>query len=156
MELLNKKRQKEIWLNQLEKPYNFVSPFDGEAFVCILFNNDPIISNDEQNKISDDLIASNCRYAVCAGYDCSSWDDSIDWAYISTDENYEPPDDSMVMTTWHDDETVNDIMFFGLNNTNFDDHDFHKYLILFIGAKDGLKEEVEKTIQNEWIELNKC
>lgn len=111
----------------MNKPYNFVSPFDGEAFVCIIFNNDPIISNDEQNKISDNLIASNCRYAVCAGHDCSSWDDSIDWAYISTDENYDPPDETFVMPTWHDDETVNDIMFFGLNNSNFDDHEFKRY-----------------------------
>ena len=151
MEMLNKKGLKEIWLNQLDKPYNFVSPFDGEAFVCILFNNDPTISNDEQNNISDDLIAANCRYAVCAGYDCSSSDDSIDWAYISTDENYDPPDETMVMTTWHDDETVNDIMFFGLNNTNFDDHDFKRYLVLFIGHKNGLKEELKIAIKNEWV-----
>ena len=52
--------------------------------------------------------------------------------------------------------TVNDIMFFGLNNTNFDYHDFKKYLVLFIGTKEGLKEEIEKAIKKEWIELNKC
>ena len=55
------------------------------------------------------------------------------------------------MTTWHDDETVNDIMFFGLNNTNFDDHDFKRYLVLFIGHKNGLKEEVKIAIKNEWV-----
>ena len=77
-------------------------------------------------------------------------------AYISSDENYDPPDETMVMTSWHDNETVNDIMFFGLNNTNFDYHDFKKYLVLFIGTKEGLKEEIEKAIKKEWIELNKC
>jgi hypothetical protein len=156
MDLLNKKNQKEIWLMQLDKPYAFLYPFDGEAFVCILFNNDPFISNEEQNKISEDLVASNCRYAVCAGDDSSSWDNSIDMAYISTDENYDPPDDTMVMTTWHDDETISDIMFFGLNNTNFDYHDFKKYLVLFIGSKEGLRDEIEEAIKNEWVELGKC
>ena len=107
-------------------------------------------------KISNDLIEANCRFAVCAGSDCSNRDDSIDMAYISSDENYDPPDETMVMTSWHDNETVNDIMFFGLNITNFDYHDFKKYVVLFIGTKEGLKEEIEKAIKKEWIELNKC
>jgi hypothetical protein len=108
---LNKKGRKEIWFYQIDKPYVFRSPFNGEFFVCFLFNNDSSIPNDDQNQISKDLISSNCRYSVCASYNCSSWDNSIDMAYISTDENYDPPNETMVMTTWHDDETTDDIIF---------------------------------------------
>ena len=146
MKLLEKKDEKEIWLNQIKKPYKFISPFDGDAFVCILFNNDPSILNEEQNSISDELIAVNCRYAVCAGINCESLHDAIDWAYIFSSKNFSPSTETMVMTTWHENESIDDIIYFGLNCTNFDHHNFRKYLILFIGIKDGLEEEVKKSI----------
>lgn len=154
MKLFIKKEQKEIWFCQLDKPYDFTTPFSDEPFVCILFNNEQFICNDDQNKISDGLVLLNCRCAVCAGYNCSSWDDSIDWAYLSTDEDYNPPDETFIMTTWHDREPIEDIIWYGLNNTNFDDIVFNKYLILFVGFKKGLKKEVERAIINQWIELD--
>ena len=156
MKLLDNHESKEIWFSQLVKPYNLSDSFDGEPFVCIIFNNDKIISSGDQQLISEKLVSLNCRYAVCAGCDCSSWDDSIDFAYISTDENYDPPEDTLVMTTWHEDESVSEVMFFGLNCTHFDDHDFKKYLVLFVGQRDGLLDQVKKAIKSEWVELNKC
>jgi hypothetical protein len=38
-----------------------------------------------------------------------------------------------VMTTWHTGESVEDVVFFAFNLTNFDEHDFRKYLVLMIG-----------------------
>jgi hypothetical protein len=156
MELLATKDQKEIWLLELDKPYNLASAFNDMEYVCILFNNDPDISNEDQNRISDQLVRSGCKYAVCAGFNCSSWDDSVDLAYLATDENYDPPDETFVMTSWHENESAEEIIFFGLNGTNFDDHYFNKYLVLFVGHKKDLKNEVESAIQTQCIDLKKC
>ena len=39
----------------------------------------------------------------------------------------------MLMTTWHNEESVEDVAFFAADCTNFDEHDFRKYLILIVG-----------------------
>jgi hypothetical protein len=38
------------------------------------------------------------------------------------------------MTTWHDKEIPDDVAFFFVYNTNFDDITFDRYLILHIGT----------------------
>ena len=51
-----------------------------------------------------------------------------------------------VMTTWHADESADDVVFFFVRNTNFDDHDFVCYLVLHVG--DGrTKEEVDAAVR---------
>jgi hypothetical protein len=39
-----------------------------------------------------------------------------------------------VMTTSHDGESPDDVAFFFVLSTNFDDHDFSRYLVLHIGS----------------------
>jgi hypothetical protein len=38
------------------------------------------------------------------GRECSSWDDSVDWANIDKFGDSPIPDDECVVTTWHEDE----------------------------------------------------
>jgi hypothetical protein len=118
-------------------------------YVGVVFANDESITNDEQNLISDQLVQTNCRYAVCAGHKCSTWDDSVDWAYLVT-VNYEPNDDAFVMTSWHTDESVQDVIFFALHCTNFDDHDFQRYLVLAVGPRPDLRGAILRGIRSVW------
>jgi hypothetical protein len=150
MELLASRDGKEIWFEQLMRPFSFSSPFGGAEYVCILFANDQLITNAEQNHVSTALVQTGCKYAICSGHKCSSWDDSIDWAHL-TMYKFNPPEDEHIMTTWHETETVEQVLFFGLNNTDFDMHDFDRYLVLFVGEKAGLRDEIEKTIQSQWM-----
>lgn len=83
------------------------------------------------------------------GANASSWDDSVDIAFMNTDHNFNPPDDRHVMTTWHDNETIHDVVWFALMNTNFDSHDFHDYLALMIGANPDIEAELLATIQSQ-------
>jgi len=105
--------------------------------VCILFVNDENVTMDEQSAISEQLVRSGCRSAVCAGHKSSSWDDSVDWAYLDR-VNYEPNDETLVMTVWHEQESVEDVVFSGLMCSDFDEHEFHRYLVLFVGPNPGL------------------
>ena len=46
-------------------------------------------SNDWQNSVSEWLVASGCLYMMAWGPNCSTWDDSVDWANMDGHPNYE-------------------------------------------------------------------
>ena len=130
------------WAASLARPFVFKSPCDGEDFALLLVAFDESITADEQSGLSDELVKRGCRYAVCAGSDCSSWDDSIDMAYLATDPGYAPPDDRFVMTTWHDDEPLGDVAEFFVRNTSFDRFEAKHFLVVCLG---GSREDYERT-----------
>lgn len=70
------------------------------------------VSPDWQNRVSEWLVKSGCLYMMAWGAECSSWDDSVDWANISVVGLNEIPDDQFVMTTWHDDEPLLETFWF--------------------------------------------
>jgi hypothetical protein len=150
MELLATRVDKQIWFHEFSRPYRLDAPFPGELYVCILFANDETITEEEQAAVSEQLVRTGCRYAVCAGHECSSWDTSVDMAYLATDEHFNPPDETFVLTTWHERDPVEDVILFGLMNTAFGSHDFHRYLILSIGSRAGLRDEVRRGIPSVW------
>lgn len=143
---------KQVWFHELSRPYRLDAPFPGEVYVCILFANDETITEQEQAAISEQLVGTGCRYAVCARHECSTWDTSVDTAYLATDEHFSPPEETFVMTSWHERESVEDVVFHGLMCTIFDDHNFKRYLVLFIGPRAGLRDQVRRAIQSVWHE----
>lgn len=149
MELLAIRDDKQIWLHQFTRPYRLlVPPFPGECYAAILLANDPSITPEEQAALSTDLVNTDCRYAVCAGHDCASWDISVDLAYLEK-HNYSSGE-NFVMTSWHEDEPIDDVIFFSLTCTNFDEHDFHHYLILTITPHPGQRAEIQRAINAIW------
>lgn len=140
-------RKGAVWLATTGPPFEFVSPFGGEDFALMVVVADANISTNDQTDLSDAFVAQGCRYAVCAGHDCSSWDDSIDWAFISTDPNYDPPDDRFVMTTWHDHEPLSDTAWFFLWNNDFDDFVPNRFVALVIGGDATSKRDVETVLR---------
>ena len=76
------------------------------------------------------------------GHDCSSWDDSVDYANIEFEPGLTP--DKFVMTTWHDDDTVDEIANFFLNCTAYAGKTFNNFLVLSIGRDDALLVEIQR------------
>jgi hypothetical protein len=148
MQLIENRNGKQVYYTALAKPFEFDAPFLGEVYVCILFLRDRTVTQDEQKSLSDQLVRSGCRYAVCTGHQCSSWDDSIDWAYLHTCPDFTPQDESFVMTSWHEDESVAEVIYFGLMNTDFDEHEFSKYLVVVVGGDDACRPELEAAIHS--------
>ena len=135
---------------ELIRPYRFSSPFAGQEFAALLYAADDRISEQEQADISAALVAQGCRYAVCAGHQCSSWDDSIDFAYAEHND-WQCNDENFVMTTWHDDESLEDIVFFFLCNTSFDYFYPEKSLVLVIGNAPDMLSEIKTEIEKQGI-----
>ena len=152
MELLTTRDSKEAWLHQIERPFPFDPPFPGRRYVAIVFSNDESVTDSERQAVTRALFASGCRYGVFAGHACGVWEWALDTACIESDPDYQPSDEAFTMTTSHEGESVADVMFFGLMNTSFGAHAFDRFLVLFIGFRAGLRQEVQSAIQSVWYE----
>ena len=131
-----------MWLDVPPRPYRIAAPVGGTPFVCALFVADPAISEQERTRLAGELIAAGCRYAVCAGIECSLWHDWIDLAYADRVLGRGAPDEDFVMTSWHEGEAVADVLWFALVLTNFDDHVFEHLLVLVLGDDARLRSEI--------------
>jgi len=74
-----------------------------------------------QNTVSNWLVRSGCLQMMAWGLGCSSWDDSVDWANISQFAHGDTPDESFVLTSWHEDQSLQEVMHFC---KHFADHPF--------------------------------
>lgn len=70
------------------------------------------VSDDWRNRVSSWLVSAGCLYALAWGEDCSIWDDAVDWANIDAFAFKPIPPERFVMTTWHDDETIEEVFWF--------------------------------------------
>ena len=65
-----------------------------------------------RNEVSRKLVNTGCAFAMAWGPDCSLWDDSIDLANIEKFKDRAIPDEQFVMTTWHEKETLQEVLRF--------------------------------------------
>ena len=79
---------------------------------------------------------------------CEAWHDAMDQEFVKQhlDDPQEVCEAAHVMTTWHEGENPDDVAFFFVLNTDFDDHEFRKYLILHIGTGE-LREQVDAAVR---------
>lgn len=127
----------------LKRPFDVSSINVQTPYACLVYSTEDV-TKEEMEKISSWILSSGCRYAVCAGMDCSEWHDAIDWAYIASDPNYSPPESRFIMTSWHTNDTLEEIVWFWLTLTNYDDNIFENYLLLIVGEEEGLEERIKK------------
>jgi len=121
----------ELRFLHLRRPYRFEAPIEGE-FVLLLQITDADVTAEEQRRLSEAIVASGCRYALCRGVECSSWDDSIDDAAVAAeiDGTTRP----FLMTTWHEDEPLEDVLEFMLERTAFDDFVPTAFVVAEVGG----------------------
>jgi hypothetical protein len=124
------------------RPYRLEPPFSGEGYALLLYVAAPDVTSEEQAKISDEIIASGCRYAVCYGHRCSSWDDSIDQAAVEAGKE----EKGFVMTTWHEKDSPEDVVHYFWWNTMFEDFIAERMGVFVIGSHAQTEAEIEREI----------
>ena len=100
-------------------------------------------SQDWQKEVSDWLVASGCLYMMAWGEDCSSWDDSVDYANLDAFSYGKIPDESFVMTTWHERQTLIDVFWEAQFAAEHGDVLLKSSVIVHIGAVDRREEFLE-------------
>jgi hypothetical protein len=98
-----------------------------------------------QDKVSRWLVDSGCRYMLAWGSDCSSWDDSVDYAVIMKHPG-ETPDEEFVVTTWHNDDTLEEVFWQAQFNAQFSYDDVELTNALIVHISDIDREEWMKAL----------
>ena len=74
------------------------------------------VSSEWQQHVSAWLVETGCLYMMAWGEYCSSWDDSVDMANMKKFNFKKVPDKEFVMTTWHENEPLDEVFFYSKNN----------------------------------------
>lgn len=84
---------------------------DLRPFKAVVIAEDTVTS-DRQAAICQWLVESGCLYMMAWGQDCGSWDDAVNHANIEAFDSEEIPDDCVVITTRHEDESLKEAFWF--------------------------------------------
>ncbi len=134
MEQIASDGRRVFYLRVLAPGEGIDAPFGGDPYPALTWATVP--TTDEQKaSLCTDLIASGCRYVVCAGEECEAWEETADEVIIARErlQGEEVPDAEFVMTVSRTDETMDDVGFYFVRCTRFGKHDFTRYIVLLIG-----------------------
>lgn len=78
---------------------------------------DMTVNSEWRQTVSEWLVDQGCLYMMAHGDECSLWDDSVDIANLEAfDWNFDDiPEDKHVTTTWHENESLEEVFFFAKN-----------------------------------------
>lgn len=79
---------------------------------CAVIVADADAAENWRERVTDWLVQSGCLYAVTWGRDCEKWHDSVDGANLREFDYGDIPDDRFVMTTWHENEPLEEALWF--------------------------------------------
>ena len=116
-----------------------MSPF--AAIVAI----DTKVTPEWRHKVSEWLVENGCLYMMAHGDECSLWDDSVDWANIEAYDFEDIPDDNLVMTTWHEDESLEEVLWFALTSVDF--YPLVKHMIILDISTSSREREIFKALE---------
>ncbi|NGM49440.1 hypothetical protein G5B46_07470 [Caulobacter sp. 602-2] len=86
-------------------------------------------------RVSTWLVDSGCLYAMTWGAGCEAWHDAIDDAFIAAHPAGLPDDDQLIMTTWHDDESLDEVADFAAHAAVHPSGDLADALVLHIADR---------------------
>ena len=92
-----------------DNPATIDWPF--ERFRCVVLIERPVTS-EFRDTLSRDLVHNSCLYMMAWGQDCDLWDDAVDWAHLEHWDFKDSPDDKFVMTSWHNDGPLQEVLRF--------------------------------------------
>jgi hypothetical protein len=134
-----------VTVMQLRRPFAFTSPVAGEVFAALLLVVDRDVTGEEQAAVAASLVAQGCRYAVCAGLNSSSWDDALDEAAVMADIDG-TPSWGFMMTTWHENEPLEDVAAFFLEQALIDDAEPIHRLAILVGNDEKYLPELQQVL----------
>lgn len=108
-----------------------------------------------QTAVSDWIVNSGCLFLMAWGRDCSSWDDSVDIANLEQFDFGDIPDEHFVMTTWHDEDTLEDMFVFCLLLATCTGFELPTVTILHISSTDQ-SERILKMFETEKAKLERA
>ena len=106
-------------------------------FACLLAWDARGVSADTVSAFVEPLLRAGASYFVCWGPDCERVHDIIDEVVSHPDADFGVPEQSCIMTTWHDSESLQEALWFFLVSSCPDEHyqdSTHVALAIAIGS----------------------
>ena len=100
-----------------------------------------------QAEVSKWLVDSGCVYMMAWGVNCTSWDTSVDLANLKAFNYGEIPNESFVMTTWHENEPLNEVFWFAKNVAHHANVEIVATLVLHVSTVNR-GDELRLTFEN--------
>lgn len=75
---------------------------------------------------------SGCLFVMTWGQDCKLWHDGADWALLEMFDFGDIPDDRDALTTWHTDETLDEVFWFAGHCASHPTVDLEQTIILHV------------------------
>ena len=95
-----------------------IIPPEMTQFKClILIERD--VSEDYRHEVSKTLVEASCLYTLAWGRNCTLWDDSVDWAFLEHYNHKNVPEEKFVTTTFHPNETLEEVIEFAKDCTEY-------------------------------------
>lgn len=154
MELVYENGKTRVWRVHLI-PGDAVPSFAlGEEFKCVIWST-VAMGCDWRMQVADKLVADCTRYMMAGGLDGSTWDDAVDYADILRFPDFMTTDETLVMTSWHDGESLAAVLRFALRAAAFDDLWFDQLLVVWVGPLepdwDEIGELSRRILEDGWI-----
>jgi hypothetical protein len=118
-------------------------------FVCFLGWDAALESTDSISQVTEILLRSGCVYLCSWGSGCERVHDIAD--ELSVGSNPPPETYPGIMTTWHENESLDDAIWFFLNNAWPDDAyagDCKAAIAITIGLRPDLQERIDFALGN--------
>ncbi len=110
-------------------------PKEMTSFKCLILI-EREVDADYRHEVSGALVKAGCLFALAWGLDCTLWDDSVDWAFLELYDYGEYPEEKFVMTSWHDEETLEEAVEFAKHCTKYSDVKLDDILVLDFGPQE--------------------
>jgi hypothetical protein len=110
-------------------------PADLGDFKCVILTGDDL-PDERRNAICREIVGIGCRWAMTWGPDCELWHDCLDETVLLR-HNHSVPDDKFLMTTWHEQESLEEVLFFAkrMATESYDDRPLIQLLVLDLGRE---------------------
>ena len=105
-----------------------------------------------QEVVSQQLVGAGCRYVMAWGKECEKFHDIVDTTSLER-HNYDVPVDAFIMTTWHSDETLENVFWYAqfCADFSYDEVELRDALLVHISRIDREAEYLELYAQSETL-----
>lgn len=112
-----------------------------QPFLALVLVRDEVTPTWQQT-VSKWLVKSGCLNMAAWGIECSSWDDSVDHANLEEFSYGDIPEECLVMTSWHENDSIDEVIEFVKHSPVHPTIVLDEALILDISRKDHQAEVV--------------
>lgn len=119
-----------------------------EPFGLLVLQFGAALATDLRLQWVDEITASPCELVCAWGPQGTAWDDDVDMAIVA--QNLERGEDRFVMTTWHDDHSLEEVVEYFLHTAIAGEQWPSRYAILLLGATAADEDRVRAQVCASW------